>query len=549
MKDQSDYRYKPVIFLLLTLSLFSIHSGFAEELAETSIPTQTIQTIQVVGATLLTNDQITDVTRPFRGQELNMGSITKLVEAITGAYQKEGFFLARAYLPEQEIQEGKVVVSVLEGRVGEISISGNEYYTTTFIQNHFGQIDEPSRSRLDLIKRSVLILDDYPDLSAEVLFKPGGLHGTTDMQIRIKDFQPIHLSLDYNNFGSKFVSRDRFGIGVEMGNLLSDGHLLSLRSVLGSPVKSMISVKGGYTAPVGYRGQKLHFSYVRGDFDVGRAFEQLDIQMKSESIGVSMSYPFIKTRFSGLSGEVGLERNNFRQSALERVTSQDKIRVLRGGLDYDRAADVTRDFLSFQLSQGIGTFMGGMGRISPSASRPGADNQFTKGTVDWVRVRAVPEPFWMYHPFSLIFAGGIQWSSDNLVVGEQFSLGGPDSVRGYPTGEFLGDHGYRMSSELRVSPFPNTEKIQGAFFVDHGGGFIKKRLGADMEEHYLTGMGVGVRFNFPGSVHLREPAPEIPGYIIDYQFQIRADIGYPLYPRPSSSGKSPVYAIQAVGRF
>jgi hemolysin activation/secretion protein len=369
------------------------------------------------------------------------------------------------------------------------------------------------------------------------------------MEIRIKDYQPIHLALDYNNFGSKLVSRDRFGIGVEMGNLLADGHLLSLRSVLGSPLKNMTSTKGDYTAPLGYRGHTLHFSYMRGDFDVGRAFEKLDIQMKSESMDISLSYPFVKERFSGFSGEVGLVRNNFTQSALGQITSQDKIRVLRGGLDYYKAADVTRDFLSFRLFQGLGTFMGGMGRESPSPSRQAADNQFTKGTVDWVRVRAVPEPYWMYHPFSLIFAGGIQWSSDNLVVGEQFPLGGPDSVRGYPSGEFLGDHGYRMSSELRVSPFPNTEKIQGAFFVDHSGGFIKKRLGADMEEHYLTGMGLGVRFNFPGSVHLREPGPEIPGYIIDYQFQIRADMGYPLYPRPSSSGKSPVYAIQAIGRF
>ena len=548
MKFKSDYKRKRVTFLFLTLFFFSQHYGFAEETPSVA-PTQTIQSIQVAGATLLTDDQITEVTRPFLGQELNFARINKLVEAITGAYRKEGFFLARAYLPEQEIQEGKVVVSVLEGRVGDIAIIGNEYYTTTFIQKHFTQMDEPGTSRIDLIKRSVLILNDYADLNAEVLFRPGSVLGTTDMQVSIKDYQPIHLLLDYNNFGSKLISRDRFGIGVEMGNLFSDGHLLSLRSVFGSPPRDMTSVKAEYTAPLGYTGRKLHVSYMRGDFDVGRAFERLDIQAISESFGFSVSYPFLKTRFSGLSGDVGLERNDFTQTALGLVSSRDRIRALRGGLEYHRAADVTRDFVSFQLSQGLGELMGGMEKVSPSPSRPSADNLFTKGTIDWVRVRSVPEPYWMYHPFLLIFAGGLQVSSDNLVVGEQFPLGGPDSVRGYPSGEFLGDHGYRVSSEVRVSPFPTTEKIQGAFFLDHGGGFMKKRLGSGTDEQYLTGVGFGVRFNFPGSVSLREPEPEVPGYIIDYQFQIRADIGYPIHPRPNSSGQSPIYAIQAVGRF
>jgi len=41
-----------------------------------------------------------------------------------------------------------------------------------------------------------------------------------------------------------------------------------------------------------------------------------------------------------------------------------------------------------------------------------------------------------------------QWTRDQLVAGEQFGLGGMDSVRGFYDREVTGDRGYRGSGEL-----------------------------------------------------------------------------------------------------
>jgi hemolysin activation/secretion protein len=368
----------------------------------------------------------------------------------------------------------------------------------------------------------------------------------------VKDEQPMHLSLDYNNFGSKAVSRDRFGIGFEMGNLAEDGHIISLRAIYGSPVRNLAYYRGEYMAPLGYDGRKGHFNYARGDFDVGGEFERLNIEIKTESVGIAVSYPFFKATRKELLGKVGFEANNFRQTVFGNRSVSDRIRVLRGEADYKRFAQDTRDFLSVTLTQGLGSLFGGTENGSALTSRPGADDLFTKGAIDWVRVRLIPQPYFIPHPYALIIAGSAQIGSDNLVVSEQFSVGGADSVRGYSLGEFMGDDGYRFSTEIRISPFPDPEKIQGALFLDHAGSFKKEESPAgEKTNHFLTGIGLGVRYNFPGAITVRKPnlETETPGYLIDYRFQVRADLGFPVGQRSVSQGRGPIFYLQAIGRF
>jgi hemolysin activation/secretion protein len=508
--------------------------------------TQPIRGAKVVGNTLLTQVQIDETARPFIGKELNLSTINDLMNALTQAYRSRGFFLARAYVPEQEIKNGEVVVAVVEGKIGEISITGNEYYLTSFIQKHFPNIKTPEGSRIDLIKQSVLVLNRYPDLQADLIFRPGNALITTDLQLMVKDTQPVHLAVDYNNFGSKAISRDRFGMTFSAGNLFDEGHLFSLRGVTGSPTRNIGYIRATYMIPFRYQGDQIQLAYTNGDFDVGHAFDVLNIRFKTQSGNLFYSHPFLMAGAKSLSGKAGLEINDFDQS-VSGATTRDRIRVIRGQLDYNRFTENTRDIISTQLSQGLGTFLGGMGRFA-SASRLGADNQFTKATIEITRARKIPQPYWLKHPFILMVIGGVQWSSDNLVSGEQFSLGGPDSVRGYPVGEFLGDHGYRISTELRGAPLTKENLLQGVLFLDHGGTFTKKRSTENTDSHALTGMGIGARFDLPHDFILQAPGPEKPGYLLPGRLQGRLDIGFPVGIR-SSTGANPTPSLSLSGSF
>jgi len=145
---------------------------------------------------------------------------------------------------------------------------------------------------------------------------------------------------------------------------------------------------------------------------------------------------------------------------------------------------------------------------------------------------------------SLIVRGEGQVSSNTLVVGEQFSLGGPDSVRGYAVGEYLSDMGYRLNTELRLSPLLDKGLLQAVFFVDAGVGRIQDVLPekGEKKEGSLTGTGFGVRVHKDYSVRGKNAGP--------LGFDVRADVGFPLEDGPGVEEKAgAVFYFQALVRY
>jgi hemolysin activation/secretion protein len=159
------------------------------------------------------------------------------------------------------------------------------------------------------------------------------------------------------------------------------------------------------------------------------------------------------------------------------------------------------------------------------SSRFGADNRFTKAYLNLVRVQRIVDRV------SIILRGAGQATTRPLVAIEEFYIGGADSVRGYPPGEFLGDDGYNVSTELRVSPLSNQEILQLALFVDHGGVSIKDPPSGVKKHNHLTGAGFGFRLSLP------------------YNINGRFDVGFPVQPSKASTGDRPTLYIQAMARF
>ncbi|MBS0628481.1 MAG: hypothetical protein JSS09_09770, partial [Verrucomicrobia bacterium] len=73
----------------------------------------------------------------YENRELSMKEIGELCLKIQGEYVKEGYFLARVYPPVQEVKEGKLILEVIEGRLGAVTIQGQKYYKEAFIRKYF----------------------------------------------------------------------------------------------------------------------------------------------------------------------------------------------------------------------------------------------------------------------------------------------------------------------------------------------------------------------------------------------------------------------------
>lgn len=495
---------------------------------QASEPEFLVTKINITGNTIINSKDLAPIVKNYEGRFLTLSELQKAAALITEEYKKRGYILAKAYVPEQKLVNCEAEIAILEGKIGEIIIQGDhKYYSTNFIKKYFDPILKEQALNQDTLERAILILNEYPRLNVKTMLQAGKEPGTTDIIIKAENALPIHFTLDYNNFGSRYVGRSRYGATLDVGNLIREGSLLSLRGVTGDDPGDILFGRASYSVPVNNIGTKVGIYYANGDFDVGREFAILDMKGETESYGFYITHPFIKKRNMSLTAEFDFDVKNAKQYIFGSIiSSNDKIRSIRGGVSFDCTDTTGRTATALFITQGLGHFLGAMENNYEYASRYGADNRFTKVNLDLIRLQKVlPYMF-------LILKGSGQWASDSLVATEQFSIGGADSVRGYPEAEYLGDHGYSATAEMRISPISSKKDLmQIALFIDTGGIVVKNPVPGQDDHHALTGGGAGLRFKLP------------------YDFDIRADVGFPLSPSNSSENKDAILYFQAVKRF
>ncbi|WP_218832196.1 POTRA domain-containing protein, partial [Enterococcus faecalis] len=74
------------------------------------------------GATAFSEAQLRDVAGFVSGNALTLADLRGIAAKVADYYRQQGYFVAQAYLPAQEVNDGRVTVAVVEGRYGAISL-------------------------------------------------------------------------------------------------------------------------------------------------------------------------------------------------------------------------------------------------------------------------------------------------------------------------------------------------------------------------------------------------------------------------------------------
>jgi hemolysin activation/secretion protein len=466
------------------------------------------------GNTVVSHEHLQAATQPFVGEILDLPVLEKAAQSVTDYYRKQGYTLALAYVPQQEIHLGVVTLAVLEGSIGEVSVTGNTHYSTAFIKRYFAQAEKDKVARNESLERALLILNEYPSLKTSATLEPGKSAGATDIHVTVEDKRPLHFMLDMNNYGFNTISRYRFGAGVEVGNVLVDGGTLTLNGILGNHPDQLLFGMGNYSLPIGGQGTRVVLGGSHGKFDVGGQLSFLNISGETTIGDLAVTHPFIKSRFQNLLGEFGFSAKNNTLKLLDTTIGDDQIRLLKLGVNWDRLDLLGRWYASVYGFQGLGEALGGMDNNSSQATRRGADNRFTKGTLAAGRIQSLG------HDVLLVLKGTGQVTTGPVVIIEQMLLGGPDSVRGYQLGEKFVDQGLTLSAETRIPFFPSLmpaslKQTQGTIFFDYGTGSVRNPSPGEQRSTTLTGTGVGLQTLLPW-----------------YDANFRLDLGFPLGPKP-----------------
>lgn len=510
--------------------------------------------VLVEGATLIPDQDLSELTVPLIGRRVSLGELRETARAITRWYRRRGYVTSRAFIPAQSVEEGRVRIRVLEGKVGSLTIEGNRYFSKEVLLRHV-KVRSGEIFQLQRLERSLSRLNAHPDRKVTSVLVKGARPETTDLIFRVTDRKPIHASYGIDTLGTKATGEFRHHwVGVH-GNLTGQGD----QGVIRGMVTEFNGLRGGtasYLRPLGSSGLTgtldvsgvksnvggdLKSLLARGDAVTVSPgliipwFERQRVMAPEESEGFQL--PWAGRADWEVEVATGFDFKRIRTYLDEVNQSKDDLRVARFGMNLLEKDTHGRSLFIHEIRWGIGDFLGASHPEDPAASRLKTGGSFLRWVINGIRIQ--PGPWGT----SLLVRGSAQLTTDRLVPAEQFRLGGFDTVRGYPEGEFLADSGFQGTLELRAGLerlLPERggrnsliNRIRRSFllvgFWDYAEGFIRDPTPSEDADARLSGVGCGFRLR---------PTQES---------SLQLDLGWPLGDRDSEKDRPRVHLICRVG--
>ncbi|KLN53636.1 ShlB/FhaC/HecB family hemolysin secretion/activation protein [Variovorax paradoxus] len=445
-----------------------------------------LSAIRFSGNTAFSNAALQSLLTDAVGKELTFAELTRLTDRATRHYRETGYLVARAYLPAQAVKDGVLDIAVLEGNLGQVTVTNTAGLKDSALAPLQAlPLNAPVQAQS--LDRTLLTLSDLPGTRVQSTLRPGTTVGASDLLVevnRTRDFQGI---ADIDNFGSTYTGQYRVGTSLYWNNPLDRGDQMSLR--LQASNTSMHYARLGYQLPLGRDGTRVGVAVSHLDYRLGKDFAALDADGKADTVSLYVRHPLLRSLESNWYAQLQMDAKNLRDTVgSTATTSVHQLRNVVLGLNGD-----WQDALgggagnSLALNLTTGQLRLDNDSLAQDAASIRSAGHFNKLNYQLQRVQAL-RPNWS---LALNLSG--QLADRNLASAEKFSLGGNNGVRAYPQGEALGDAGWLASAALRWQPAPGWQ-LQA--FYDAGGVQLNHRAwdrtGSTGNRVHLAGAGLGV---------------------------------------------------------
>lgn len=458
-----------------------------------------LQGVEFVGATLVPESELQASVAEMIGKSVTFADLQQLTVKAAAVYARHGYGLARVFVPVQEVVDGRIKLSVLEGKLGEVSIEIAEGapIRRERVAGMLSVLKPGEPLSTNEYERAMLLLSDLPGIKPQSSVTVGASSQANDLRVHVEARDRFQFMLGLDNNGTRDSGRLRLTGSLRWASPFERGDNLDLRIMAAQGMHTAFG-RIAYETPVGYSGLRIGGGLARVQYELGGPFAPLKPTGVGDVADLSFNYPLIRQRSTNLLLRGALERKSL-TDRYETVGLETRKRVngvsLGLALEHrDRWGGGGYNSANVQVYRGSLHLLDPMARV---LDRPpfgySTEGSFTKFTLQAARLQYLA-PRW-----SLMASVGYQHASRNLDPYEKLSLGGPKAVRAYATGEVLVDDGWLGALELRFSPRPETTLY--AFYDAARGDMYHRRRVFDPDlGRSLRGYGLGFSWSKPGSV-------------------------------------------------
>ena len=426
---------------------------------------------------------------------INVSELFQIAEDITNYYRNHGYILTRAILPPQHVENGLVVVRIIEGFIQNVNVIG-EPKGAAYLVGAYGQhIADDRPANVKAMEYYLLLANEIPNTNVRAVLSPSKTTvGASDLNLATYN-KPLTGYFSYDNYGTRYVGPQELTGSIQANSIFRSGDLTQFTYGTTPKPLELRYADLSYNTPLGTEGLRWILDGNQSRTRPLFVLQPLQINGLAVTYLTTIQYPVIRTQTSALTLDATFTYFDTQVLTIQdNLLYRDHIRPIQLGGTYT-LTDKFRgnNLFTFHLRDGL-NFLGATTNTLPTAqtSRPGGSAVFTKFTGQASRLQQL---FWRLSFFGVLQG---QYTLNPLLASEQFAYGGSQLGRGYDAAELIGDRGLGGSLEMRMDFFPGKillTTLELYTFYDAGVIWNIKFNPGVKNKSSATSTGLGARFS------------------------------------------------------
>ena len=312
----------------------------------TNGPAFAVRAYEVEGNTVLPKKMIDDALANYTGASVSVARLRQGLGELQLLYRNLGFATVSVTLPQQHLTNGVVRVRVIEGRLHDIHVTGNRYFSAMNVWRALPSLGANVLLNTRWLQPELDRANANPDRQIYPVIAPGSEPGTSDLTLQVKDRLPLHWHFDLDDRATPGTPLLRMDNAVQYNNLWQYEHQVGLEYNF-----SPTLMKTGDTMPRFFDQPAVasYSAFYRAPFGMGQSLREL-----YDELPVTFGYDQVTHQFN-LPPPTGRPELIFyaSRSATEIPTRYGPLKVITETTNADISAQSAERDLTFNDNLGL----------------------------------------------------------------------------------------------------------------------------------------------------------------------------------------------------
>lgn len=468
--------------------LLVLGATLAQAAPETGMPRFPVRAFVIEGELPIPAEQAQAVLAPFAGESVGLEQLREAAKALEVELSARGHAFYRVVVPPQT-PEGAVTLRVLPFKLTGIAVSGNKSFSDENVLASLPALRQGESPNLAKVARNRAHVNEHPAKRVEVTFQQSRTPDVVEADIKVHDSPPLSVYASLQNSGEERTGDWRATVGMRHGNLFDRDHALSASYTTSPGHWGDVKQYGlFYTAPFYALGGSLTGFASYSNVNSGTIADAFQVSGGGRFFGARWKQHLTPAGAYSHAVEAGAEDRHFDNSVVfgaAQIGTNVRSRPLSLGYQgrYDMAGGTVGGSLGYARNLGGGSDNTDAAYLG---NRAGASRS-------WDAWRFALEGDWALGRWTLGARLHGQYADEPLIPGEQFGIGGAQSVRGLNEREASGENGHSLTLEASA-PLP-WEGARAVLFADNGEVRIKNAAAGQIARQDASSIGAGLRWS------------------------------------------------------